>query len=67
MIAWWVILYYPLIFLLLLVGRRLDKRFVADPSKRRKADTALGCAFFALLWAGFIIMIGQAFVGGSTR
>jgi len=43
MMWWWFILYYPIMFALLFLGRLLEGRYPPDSVECRRADIALGC------------------------
>ena len=54
-LEWWMILYYPVLFLLLYVGNRSDR--LRGKSERR--DKALGCIFMCLVVGPLAINIAQ--------
>jgi hypothetical protein len=56
MLKWWVLLYYPLIFPLLITGYFLNRWLGDHPARQRKSDIELGCAFVMLLLAGPLIV-----------
>jgi hypothetical protein len=56
MLKWWPLLYYPLIFLLLVIGYFLNRWLAGHAEMQRKSDIELGCAFVILLLAGPLIV-----------
>jgi hypothetical protein len=59
MLAWWIALYYPAIFLLMYVGNRLDKK----RGESRRRDQALGCLFMGLVLFPIVFNIIQIVFG----
>jgi hypothetical protein len=55
-----MILYYPLIILLMVLGRFLEKRLVSDLATLRRADVGLGCAFIVLVSGPLVISVIQS-------
>ena len=53
--AWWLILYYPILFAVLYGGNRLSNRYPEGSPERNRTDLGLGCAFLAMPFAPVIV------------
>jgi hypothetical protein len=53
--AWWIILYYPVIFAVIFGGKRFTDRYPENSPQRNRAEMALGCAFLAMPSAPLIL------------
>lgn len=58
-LAWWAFLYYPILFGLLFLSRRTEKRFPAESIERKRRDQSLGCILVSLWFGPLFIGIGQ--------
>jgi hypothetical protein len=63
--AWWFILFWPIMGFLIFLGTRLDKRYPAGSVQRNRADLALGCGILALPAAPLIFWFGSIILGGN--
>jgi hypothetical protein len=55
---WWLILYYPVIFAIIFIGKRIESRYPQDSVERNRMDMALGCAFMSMPSMPLIVGIG---------
>jgi hypothetical protein len=57
--GWWLVLYWPIMGGLFLLGRQAEKRYSPGSKERNRADLALGFALIAMPSAPLIIFIGM--------
>jgi hypothetical protein len=62
MLKWWIILYWPVMFALLAVGKYTEKRYPEGSDARRRADTAGGCILIAMPSAPLVLLVGWLIV-----
>jgi hypothetical protein len=55
---WWFLLYYPIIFAIIFIGKRVETRYPLNSIERNRADMALGCAFMSLPSMPLIVGVG---------
>ena len=46
--VWWFVLYYPLMAAIILVGKRIERRYPPNSAERGRTEMALGCAVLSL-------------------
>jgi hypothetical protein len=62
MVGWWLVLYYPTVALLLLIGNKVADRYPNGSVVRDRTEMALGCGILALPGAPLILFIGSLIV-----
>jgi hypothetical protein len=55
---WWIILYYPAIFLIIWIGKQVEKKYPTGSVERNRSEMALGCALLSLPGMPAIIGVG---------
>ena len=53
-LGWWLVLYFPIIFLVIIAAPRVEARYKDDPINRNRAILALGGDWSALSIIGVI-------------
>lgn len=59
MVGWWLVLYYPIIALLIFIGKKVSYRYPNGSVVRDRSEMALGCGLLALPGTPLILFIGS--------
>jgi hypothetical protein len=62
MVGWWLVLYYPIMGLLIYLGKTLADKYPNGSVARDSGEMALGCGILLLPGAPLILFIGSLIV-----